>query len=340
MTQITVIGAGAWGTALALQLANNGHAVRLWGRDRALLARIANTRCNDTYLPGARLPPAVSVCDDFDDAVAAGELLLIATPTAALRRIAGQLKDAIGKKHLALACASKGIEVKTACLAHEIVEQTLGDKPPSCVLAGPSFASEVAAGKPTAVTVAARDAGAARDFAAVLHGGNLRAYVTDDVVGVEIGGALKNVIAIAVGVSDGLGFGENAKAALITRGLNEIMQLATAMGARAETVTGLAGLGDVVLSCGSDLSRNRRLGLLLAQGLALDDALGKCGGVVEGAPTTGIAAQLAARHGVEMPICAQVQRVLKGETTIQDAVVELLRRPARAESGRREPPAR
>ncbi len=333
MTQITVIGAGAWGTALASQLADNGHAVHLWGRDRALLARLADTRRNDVYLPGARLADAVSVRADFDEAVAAGELLLLALPTAALRKTAGRLKDAVGKRHTGLVCAIKGIEVESACLVHEVIEQTLGGKLPLCVLAGPSFAAEVAAGKPTAVTIASRDAGAARAFAAMLHGGKLRAYTTDDVVGAEIGGALKNVIAIAVGVCDGLGMGENAKAALVTRGLNEILELATAMGARAETVTGLAGLGDVVLSCGSDLSRNRRLGLLLARGLAARDALGKCGGVVEGVPTTGIALRLAARHGVEMPICTQVQRVLQGETTVHDAVVELLRRPARAESG-------
>ena len=338
MTQITVIGAGAWGTALASQLANNGNPVHLWGRDRALLARIASTRRNDTYLPGAPLADGVSVRDDFDEAVAAGELLLLAVPTAALRKIAGRIKDAVGARHTGLVCAIKGIETESACLVHEIVEQTLGDKPPLCVLAGPSFAVEVVAGKPTAVVVASRDARAARNFAALLHGDNMRAYTTDDVIGVEIGGALKNVIAIAAGVSDGLGMGENAKAALVTRGLDEILRLATAMGARAGTVAGLAGLGDVVLSCGGDLSRNHRLGSLLARGLAPGDALGQCDGVVEGVPTTGIALQLAARHGVEMPICTQIQRVLQGETTCREAVAELLRRPARAESAMREPP--
>ena len=340
MTQITVIGAGAWGTALASQLAKNGHAVHLWGRDRALLARIADTRRNDVYLPGAPLADGISVRADFDEAVAAGEMLLLTVPTAALRKIATRLRDAVGARHTGLVCAIKGIEVKTACLVHEVIAQTLGDKPPLCVLAGPSFAVEVAAGKPTAVTIASRDAGVARDFAALLHGDNLRAYTTDDVVGVEIGGALKNVIAIAVGVSDGLGMGENAKAALITRGLNEILRLAMALGGRLETVTGLAGLGDVALSCGGDLSRNHRLGSLLARGLAPRDALAQCDGVVEGVPTADVAAQLAARHGVEMPICSQVRRVLRGETTVRDAVVELLQRPARAEHEDREPQAR
>lgn len=340
MTRITVIGAGAWGTALASHLAKNGHAVHLWGRDRALLARIANTRRNDVYLPGAALADGVSVCADFDEAVAAGETLLLAVPTAALRTIAARLRDALGVKHTGLVCAIKGIEVDSACLVHEVIAQTLGAKPPLCMLAGPSFAVEVVAGKPTAVTIASRDADAARNFAALLHGDNLRAYTTDDVIGVEIGGALKNVIAIAVGVSDGLGMGENAKAALITRGLNEILRLAMALGARLETVTGLAGLGDVALSCGGDLSRNHRLGSLLAQGLAPNAALAQCGGVVEGAPTADVALRLAARHGVEMPICTQVRRVLHGETTVRDAVVELLQRPARAESENRQAPAR
>ncbi|MDD9808039.1 MAG: NAD(P)-dependent glycerol-3-phosphate dehydrogenase [Gammaproteobacteria bacterium] len=333
MTQVTVIGAGAWGTALALHLARRGHAVGLWGRDGELMERIAATRRNDTYLPGVELPPAMMTHRDFDEAVAAGEQLLLAVPTAALRAVCERLKDAVGKKHSGLVCAIKGIEVQSGCLVHEVVEQAFGGGLPLCVLAGPSFAEEVAAGKPTAVTVASRGGQAARDGAAPFHGGHLRAYTTDDVVGVEIGGALKNVIAIAVGMSDGLGFGENAKAALITRGLGEILRLALALGARAETVTGLAGLGDIVLSCGSDLSRNRRFGLLLAQGLGRDEALGKTGGVVEGLPTTGIALQLARRHGVEMPICEQVERVLQGETTMQNAVDELLRRPAKTETG-------
>ncbi len=333
MTQVTVIGAGAWGTALALQLAGRGHPVSLWGRDRELIERIASTRRNDTYLPGVELPPAITARSDFDEAVAAGELLLLTVPTGALRKICERLKDTVGKKHSGLVCAIKGIEVQSGCLVHEVVGQALGDELPLCVLAGPSFAADVAAGKPTAVTIASRSERAAREGARPFHGGHLRVYTTDDVVGVEIGGALKNVIAIAVGMSDGLDFGENAKAALITRGLNEILRLALALGARNETVTGLAGLGDIVLSCGSDLSRNRRFGLLLAQGLSREEALGKTGGVVEGLTTAGIALQLARRHDVEMPICEQVERVLQGETTMQNAVDNLLQRPAKAETG-------
>jgi glycerol-3-phosphate dehydrogenase (NAD(P)+) len=326
MAALAVLGAGAWGTALAAALAGR-HQVALWARDAAQSQSLASDRRNARYLPEIALPDALRVEAGLDQALSDAELIVAATPVAGLRDLLGRLKG--GTVPLVWLC--KGFEQDSAALPHEIVAAS-GLRAPSGALSGPSFALEVAKGLPCALTLASADAAFATRAAAQLHGGRLRVYHSDDVVGVEIGGAVKNVLAIAVGICDGLGLGQNARAALITRGLAELARLGVALGGRAETVMGLTGAGDLVLTATGDLSRNRRVGLELARGKPRAAIVAELGHVAEGVHSARATLVRAKSCGVEMPIASAVDAVLQGRLTPPQAVELLLSRDPRAES--------
>ena len=326
--RIAVFGAGAWGTALA-QAFSATHEVCLWGRDRAHLDTIAHTRENQRDLPGVRLRESRRVESDFTRAAQTADLHLVVTPLGGLRDTVRQLHRVQPATPLLWAC--KGLEAGSGRLPHEIIAEELGPSSASGVLTGPSFAVEVARGQPTAITLAAEDEGFARHWVATLHQPHLRIYANTDLIGCEIGGAIKNVIAIAAGVSDGMGFGLNARAALITRGLAEIARLAVALGGRGETLMGLAGMGDLILTCTGDLSRNRRVGLELARGSTLDDILRTLGHVAEGVSTAREVVRLAQRSAAEMPICEAVDALLHQGLDARAAVERLLARDPRHE---------
>ena len=325
--RIAVFGAGAWGTALALAF-SRGHDVVLWSREADEIAALSAHRENRRYLPGIPLPAGLQLTDSLVLAAQA-DLHLVVTPLAGLRATARALRAAAPDTPLLWAC--KGLEAGSAKLPHQIVAEELGEAAPAGVLTGPSFATEVAQGLPAAVTIAARDIEFARHWVQALHNNRLRLYANDDLVGAEVGGAVKNVMAIAAGVADGMGFGLNARAALITRGLAEITRLGLALGARRDTFMGLAGLGDLVLTCTGDLSRNRRVGLMLAEGKTLPDILAALGHVAEGVSTTREVAALAARLGVDMPITSAVDGVLGGTLSAREAVEQLLARDPKQE---------
>jgi len=334
MTTVAILGAGAWGTALAVHLAERSAAkpaVTLWTRDAGQARAIAAARGNARYLPGIALPSSIVITSDLR-AAARADLLVVATPVAALPGLAQEL--AAHGANTPLVWLSKGFVFAPALpagvgLAHQVIAPMW--PVPVGIVSGPTFAEEIARGLPAALTVAATEAGLAASVAAVLRGDSLRAYESDDMSGVEIGGAIKNVLAIAAGASDGLAFGHNARAALITRGLAETGRLSAVLGGKRETLMGLAGLGDLVLTCTGDLSRNRRVGLALAQGKRLPAILAELGHVAEGVSAAVAARALAAHHGVEMPICEVVYRVLHEDLPARVAVEELLRREPRAE---------
>lgn len=330
--RLAVLGAGAWGTALASILARR-HSVALWARDPQQADSIARARCNRRYLPQIVLPDALQVSAELEAALTGAALAIAATPVAGLRELLGLLVR--GGCRLPLVWLCKGLEKGTGLLPHQVVEQVYaggGDEGAGRgVLSGPSFALEVAQGLPCALTLAARDSAFARASAAMLHGGKLRVYYSNDVIGVEVGGAVKNVIAIAVGICDGLGLGQNARAALITRGLAEVTRLGVALGGRAKTIMGLAGAGDLILTATGDLSRNRRVGLELARGRSLDDILTGLGHVAEGVHSAPEVALLAGRHAVDMPVTASVCAVLEGRLVPGEAVERLLARDPKRE---------
>jgi glycerol-3-phosphate dehydrogenase (NAD(P)+) len=325
--RIAVFGAGAWGTALAMAF-SRGHDVVLWSRESSEIVALRQDGENRRYLPGVPLPANLHFSDDLQQAAQA-DMHLVVTPLAGLRSTARALRMAAPATPLLWAC--KGLEAGTAKLPHQIVEEELGADAPCGVLTGPSFAAEVAQGLPAAVTIAARDIEFARHWVQALHNNRLRLYANDDLIGAEVGGAVKNVMAIAAGVADGMGFGLNARAALITRGLAEITRLGMALGGRRDTFMGLAGLGDLVLTCTGDLSRNRRVGLLLAEGKTLPDILQALGHVAEGVSTTREVAALSAQLGVDMPITRAVDGVLAGSLSARDAVEQLLARDPKQE---------
>lgn len=327
MAALAVLGAGAWGTALASVLSNRHH-VTLWARDPRQAAAMRSARRNERYLPEIPLPEPLTVTAELDAGLQGADLLLAATPVAGLRDLCARLGDAPAP----LVWLCKGFEEGTGLLPHQVVESVRGTALPCGALSGPSFALEVARGLPCALTLASRDAAFARAAAALIHGGRLRVYFSTDLVGVEIGGAVKNVMAIAVGISDGLGLGQNARAALITRGLAEITRLGVALGGNAETLMGLAGAGDLVLTATGDLSRNRRVGLDLAKGRPLADILGALGHVAEGVRSAREVAKLAAQHGVDMPVSDAVNAVLAGRLTAPQAVAQLLARDPKEEA--------
>jgi len=329
---VAVVGAGSWGTALAIQAARLGHRVRLWDHLPSRAQTMQSSRQNARYLPGIELPESLSVGGDLAWAVADAEVCIEAVPSTGLRGVLPALAAALAPATVVV-CATKGIEVDTLLTMDEVLRAGLPAGQQLVTLSGPSFAKEVAQGLPTAVVVASHDPDAAHLAAAALHGGFFRVYDTDDVIGVEIGAALKNVIAIACGVSDGAGLGTNARAALITRGLSEISRVAVARGGNPLTLMGLAGLGDLVLTCTGDLSRNRRVGLALGQGRTLADILAELGQVAEGVVTARSAHQLAVREGVDMPITEQVHKMLYEEKPVYEVLRDLAGRGRRSERG-------
>ncbi len=326
---ITILGAGAWGTALAASLSER-HDVQLWGRGREAVAAIAEKRRNGRYLPGIDLPSALQCTADFVGAVSHARhgLLLIATPTAALRMLLRRLSGSAPLPPVIWLC--KGLEGSSAAMAHEIVRDELGAHPAG-PLAGPSFAQEVARALPTALVVAGHDS-FCRLVTETLHGPSLRIYSTHDVVGVEVGGAVKNVMAIATGICDALALGHNARAALITRGLAEITRFGLAIGASAQTFMGLTGVGDLILTCTGELSRNRQVGIMLGEGLSLTDALARLGHVAEGVWSAGAVRQRAATLGVQMPITEAVCAVLDEQISPRQALERLLARDPKRET--------
>jgi glycerol-3-phosphate dehydrogenase (NAD(P)+) len=332
---ITVLGAGAWGTAVAIALAAR-HDVLLWGRNPEQMAATEAARDNVTYLPGHPLPSALRVSADFEAAIAhvtqaapgTTPLLIAACPVAGLRPLLEQLK---GKAIPNIVWLCKGFEYGTGLLPHQVVRDVLGDGVPGAALSGPSFAQEVARGLPCGLTVASTTAELRERVVSLVHGGSVRVYSCDDLVGVEVGGAVKNILAIATGAADGLGLGLNARAALITRGLAEITRLGTALGGQASTFMGLTGMGDLILTCTGDLSRNRRVGLALAQGKALATIVKELGHVAEGVPCAKAVRELAAKRGVDMPITNAVAGVLFDGASVQATVDKLLARDPRNE---------
>jgi len=327
--KLTVLAAGAWGTALAIAFSAR-HTVTLWSRQADLAAEMSAKRENTHFLPGHPLPDSLLISADFAAAAASAEVLVIATPMAGLRATLERLKAEGVVRPLLWVC--KGFEAGSGLLPHQVVAEVLGKDAVCGALSGPSFAEEVASGQPTAVSLAANDPEFARRMAAELHGKRLRIYAGDDLVGVEVGGAVKNVLAIATGVCDGLGLGLNSRAALITRGLAEIARLAQALGARRETLMGLAGMGDLILTCTGDLSRNRRVGLALAAGKTLAQAVDELGHVAEGVMTAREVDRLATRLGVEMPISSAVAALLDGRINATQAVEQLMSRDPRDEA--------
>lgn len=330
---ITLLGAGAWGTALAIALADRHHVV-LWGRDEQAMRDAASRRENAAYLPGFPLPAGIDVTADFDAAVAhvggAGEnLLIVASSVAGLRPLAQRLK-AYPVPNIVWLC--KGFEENTRLLPHQVVREVLGNALPHGALSGPSFAQEVARGMPCALTIASETPELRERVVSAVHGRSIRVYSTDDLVGVEVGGAVKNILAIATGILDGLGLGLNARAALITRGLAEITRLGIALGGRPETFMGLAGVGDLILTCTGDLSRNRRVGLGLAQGKKLDAVVTELGHVAEGVRCASAVRELARVHGVDMPIANAVAAVLFDGDSPREMVRLLLARDPREEA--------
>jgi glycerol-3-phosphate dehydrogenase (NAD(P)+) len=333
MTQIlkiAVLGAGSWGTALAALMARHGHSVVLWGRDAQILDAIERQHENPRYLPGIALPDTLRATSDFAASVRDADLVLVVVPshafTETLRLLAPLRPAAAG-----VAWATKGFEPGSGRFLHEVAEDILGPQVPLAVVTGPSFAKEVALGLPTAVTVHGQDPEFAQRVADVLHGPAFRAYTGDDMVGAELGGAMKNVLAVATGVADGMQLGLNARAGLITRGLNEMLRLSAAIGAKPETVMGLAGLGDLVLTCTGDLSRNRRLGLALGRGQSLSDAVREIGQVVESVQTADEVLRQAERHGIDLPISSAVRDVLHGDLTPAAGLQQLLAREQKPE---------
>jgi glycerol-3-phosphate dehydrogenase (NAD(P)+) len=328
---VAVLGAGSWGTALAIQFARSGRPVRLWGRSPERLAALAESRSNPRYLPGVPFPPSLQVEPQLPAAVAGARDLLVVVPSPALRELLGELAPHLTPP-MHVAWATKGFEQGSGKLPHQIAREVLGAERRVAVLSGPTFAREVGAGLPTAMTVASPDAAYAQALARELSSENFRAYTSTDIMGVEIGGAVKNALAVGAGLSDGLGFGANTRVALITRGLKEMTRLGVALGARAETFMGLAGLGDLVLTCTDDQSRNRRFGLLLAAGRTPEAALAEIGQAVEGYAAARAIEVVAARAAVEMPLCAMVYRVLYEKLPARDAVRTLMSRPIKAEA--------
>lgn len=324
--RIAALGSGAWGTALANTMIGAGHRVRLWGRDAAVIATINEDHCNPRYLPGIPLDERLEATTDLAAALGNASCVLAVTPAQTMRDVLQAVRGAI-PQDVALVLCAKGIERETGRLlshiAHEILPET-----PVAALSGPSFAADLARGLPTAVTVAAETSELAARLAGLLSAPNLRCYSSDDLNGVEIGGALKNVLAIAAGAVAGAGLGASAQAAVVTRGFVELRRIGTAFGARPETLMGLSGLGDLFLTCGSAQSRNFIYGRALGRGEPVAGLP-----LAEGVPTAGIAARLAVEHGLEAPIICAVARILDGEMTIGEAVESLLARPLKSEAG-------
>jgi glycerol-3-phosphate dehydrogenase (NAD(P)+) len=325
MRPIVVLGAGSWGTALAIQFARGGGPTVLWGRADDEPEKLARERENVRYLPGAKFPPSLAVEADLAKALGSGDDIVLVVPSSVLRAVLTQVSSRLGPR-ARIAWASKGFELSTGKLPHQVAQEVLGPGVPIAVLSGPTFAKEVGQGLPTAIAVASQDEAFARALAERISFGGFRAYTQSDIVGVEIGGAVKNVLAIATGCSDGLGYGSNSRVFLITRGLAELMRLGVALGAKRETLMGLAGLGDLVLTCTDDQSRNRRFGRALAAGKPVDEAIAEIGQVVEGYHAAKAVHEVAEKLGVDMPICRYVYDVLHRKVPLKDVVESMLTR--------------
>jgi glycerol-3-phosphate dehydrogenase (NAD(P)+) len=326
---VAVLGAGSWGTALAALLARNGAPTRLWGRDAQALAAMAASRRNARYLPDLELPSELRYEADLGAALKGASVILIVVPSHAFASMLDEIAPLLDDE-ASISWATKGFETGTGRFLHELVDERLPGRA-AAVVTGPSFAREVAAGLPSAVTVHSDSKAFAQLLATLLHAPNFRAYTGNDVLGAELGGAMKNVLAVATGVADGMALGLNARAGLITRGMNEMLRLGVALGARAETLMGLAGLGDLVLTCTGDLSRNRRLGLALGRGVSLEQAVREIGQVVESVVTADEVARLADHHGLDLPIAAGVRAVLHGEVTPVEGLQALMAREQKPE---------
>ena len=330
-SDIAILGAGSWGTALAVHLARIGHRVRVWSIEAPIIAEMIARRANAVYLPDIALPPEVLPTTDLETALSGVDVVVLAIPSHAMREVARAMTPLMRQGAIAVSVA-KGLEQESLYRMSEVLQQETTNAHPVVVLSGPSFAIEVARELPTAVSVASADLAAAERVQAEFRGRLFRLYTTTDVVGVEIGGALKNVIAIAAGVAEGLGLGHNAQAALITRGLAEISRLADAYGGRRETLAGLTGLGDLILTCTGPYSRNRHVGIELARGRSLAEILAGMKMVAEGVKTAEAALALGARVGVELPITAQMGGLIAGRTTPRGALEDLMLRPQRIEA--------
>ena len=326
-----VIGAGAWGTALAIAIARNGNNVLLWGRDQQHLSEMQATRTNERYLPGLAFPDSLQIATDFEAALASIEHILISVPSIAFSEILHKIAPLI-KSDTPISWATKGLTPETGQFLYHTAIEIMGESHPLAVISGPSFAAEVAKDLPTAVTVASEDDTFAQKLASAMHSPTLRIYTTDDVLGVQIGGTVKNVLAISAGISDGLGHGANARAALITRGMAEIMRLALSLGAKTETMFGLAGIGDLILTCTDDQSRNRQLGLAIGRGLTVDEAVTEVGKTVEGMHAAREVLLRAQQAGIEMPIVEQVCKILFDGYDPRESVQTLLCREQKAEA--------
>ena len=330
MTTAAVLGAGSWGTALAIQLAKNGHQVRAWDHDAELISALITDRQNKRYLPGNKFPDTLSAEQELTTAIKNADFILSVVPSYAMRVACEQLSSLNHTNKFIW--ATKGFEKQTKMMMHQVVEDVLGKDIQSAVLSGPSFAKEVAVSLPTAVALASSDIDYAKELATYFHSDNFRVYVSDDVIGVELGGTVKNVLAIAAGIVDGLGLGANARAALITRGLAEMMRLGVALKANPQTLMGLAGMGDLVLTCTDNQSRNRRLGLALAQGKTAQQYMDELGQAVEGFHAAQVVYDIAKDHHVDMPICNQVWNVLSEKMDLKTAIAQLLGREMKQES--------
>jgi len=330
--KVAVLGAGSWGTALAALIARNGFPTVLWGwaRDAENIASIDARDENPRYLPGIALPRELGAITDLAAALAGAKLVLVAVPSHAFAETLAALAP-LRPAQAGVCWTTKGFEPGSGRFLHEVAADVLGADVPLAVVTGPSFAKEVAAGLPTALTVHGSHEEFSEQVAAVLHGPSFRAYIGDDMCGAELGGAMKNVLAVATGVADGMDLGLNARAGLITRGLNEMLRLNVALGGRPETLIGLAGLGDLVLTSTGDLSRNRRLGLALGRGQSIDEAVREIGQVVESLQTADEVMRLAERHGIELPIASAVRDVLRGDITPAEGLQRLMARERKAE---------
>ena len=328
---ITVLGAGSWGTALAIQLARAAQPTVLWGRAEDQPELLAVERCNQRYLLDARFPDDRTIEPLLEKALRGTDDVLVCVPSVAFRQVLIEIKPYMTESSR-IAWATKGFEQQTGKLPHQEAREVLGDKLPLAVLSSPTFAREVGAGLPTAMTIAATDADFGHSLAERISNQQFRAYTSDDIIGVEVGGAVKNVIAIAAGISDGLGYGANTRIALISRGLIEMTRLGVALGAKAATFTGLSGMGDLTLTCTDDQSRNRRMGLALASGRSADEIAREIGQVVEGVYAANAVYEVAARENIEMPICEQVYLILYAGATPADAVTALMSRALTSEA--------
>ncbi|HGM7739897.1 TPA: NAD(P)H-dependent glycerol-3-phosphate dehydrogenase [Serratia marcescens] len=328
---MTVIGAGSYGTALAITLARNGHSVVLWGHNLAQIQTLQHDRCNQAFLPDVPFPDTLLLEADLARALAASRDVLVVVPSHVFGDVLRQLKPHL-RPDARIVWATKGLEAETGRLLQDVAREALGETIPLAVLSGPTFAKELAAGLPTAIALAATDAQFADDLQQLLHcGKSFRVYSNPDFIGVQLGGAVKNVIAIGAGMSDGIGFGANARTALITRGLAEMSRLGSALGADPSTFMGMAGLGDLVLTCTDNQSRNRRFGIMLGQGKGVQEAQDSIGQVVEGYRNTKEVLALAQRHGVEMPITEQIYQVLYCHKDAREAALSLLGRARKDE---------